>query len=161
MTLTIRNMEYGDIKQVQIIARTSWFATYQGIIPTEIQKKFLASAYSEEMMKKRLENSILLVAEMEEQLVGFANFSTVKNNGEVELHAIYLMPAYQGKGIGTSLLDKGIQKLQAVKEIYVDVEKENSIGRHFYDAKGFQEVEEFDDNFDGHILKTIRMVLLL
>ncbi|WP_208586334.1 hypothetical protein [Gracilibacillus suaedae] len=44
MTLTIRNMEHRDSKQVQMIARTSWHATYQGIIPSEIREKFLASA---------------------------------------------------------------------------------------------------------------------
>lgn len=57
------------------------------------------------------------------------------------------------------LLNEGIQSLSGVKEIYVDVEKDNTIGKTFYERKGFQIVKEYDDNFNGHILRTVRMVL--
>ena len=46
-------------------------------------------------------------------------------------------------------------------EIYIDVEDENIIGKTFYEAKGFKIIKKFDDNFDGHILKTVRMCLTL
>lgn len=39
------------------------------------------------------------------------------------------------------------------------LKKENEIGKNFYAAKGFTTVKEFDDDFDGYILKTLRMVL--
>jgi hypothetical protein len=40
-----------------------------------------------------------------------------------------------------------------------DVEKENNIGTTFYQAKGFKVVSEFDDDFEGHTLQSVRMVL--
>lgn len=154
----IRKMEQKDIKQVQKVAKTSWNATYEGIIPPQIQENFLQSAYNTEMMNRRLEQSHLYVAENGSSIVGFANFSQVKENGDVELGAIYIEPDYRGKGIGTSLLLEG-QRLVGIKKIYINVEKENVIGLTFYKAKGFEIIDEFDDDFDGHILKTIRMVL--
>jgi len=33
--------------------------------------------------------------------------------------------------------------------------------KNFYEAKGFKVVKEFDEEFEGHVLKTIRMVLNL
>lgn len=69
------------------------------------------------------------------------------------------MPEYQGEGIGTALLNEGIKNIAGVKAIYINVEKENNIGTTFYKAKGFEVVSEFDDDFNGHILKTVRMVL--
>ncbi len=66
----------------------------------------------------------------------------------------------QHKGIGTALLENGIQQLENPTTLTVCVEKENTIAMRFYQAKGFQFVEEFDDLFDGHVLKTIRMALL-
>ena len=42
-----------------------------------------------------------------------------------------------GKGIGTALLEKGIQRLRGAKEIQLNVEKNNRIGMDFYEAKGF------------------------
>lgn len=101
----------------------------------------------------------MLVAVVEDHIVGFANYSPLKEDATAELSAIYLYPEYQGNGIGTSLLNEGIKLLNGVKEIYINVERDNKSGRDFYNAKGFTVVSEFDDNFDGHILKTVRMVL--
>lgn len=155
----IRSMQDTDISQVQQVAKISWNKTYKGIIPPKIQEDFLKAAYNQEMMKKRLERSIIFVAESENKVIGFANFSPVRKEGQVELSAIYLYPEYQGQGIGTSLLHQGITSLKGAKEIFINVEKENKIGQIFYKAKGFKVISEFDDNFDGHILKTLRMVL--
>lgn len=158
MDITIRKMQYEDTKQVQNIAKITWNATYEGIIPLEVQNNFLKSAYNDERMKQRLERSILYVAEVDDKVVGFANYSPVRDNGNVELAAIYLYPEYQGKGIGTALLQKAINELEGTKEIYINVEKDNKIGMTFYEAKGFEIVNEFDDEFDGHIFRTVRMV---
>lgn len=159
MGFIIREMKKEDTKQVQDVAKKSWNSTYDGIIPHNVQENFLKTAYSDEMMEKRLKGSFIFVAEIENEVVGFANFTIVNDEGQSELSAIYIYPDYQGKGIGTALLQKGIKELENVKEIYIDVEKENNIGKNFYEAKGFREIKEFDDNFDGHILKTIQMCL--
>lgn len=157
--VTIREMQIEDIKQVQQVAKTSWHYTYEGIIPYDIQISFLNSAYSDEMMQKRLKNSFIWVSEVGGKIVGFINFSPVKENGKAELAAVYILPEHHGKGIGTSLLKKGMKTLEGIKEIGINVEKDNHIGTTFYKAKGFNIVSEFDDYFDGHILKTVRMVL--
>lgn len=51
------------------------------------------------------------------------------------------------------------QEKSGLKEVYINVEKDNVIGRRFYEAKKFEFVKEFEEDFDGHILKTVRMVL--
>lgn len=159
MNFVIRKMLEEDTKQVQGVAKTSWHATYDGIIPFVVQDSFLNMAYSDESMKRRLERSHLFVGESDGGVVGFANFSPVRDDGKVELGAIYLLPTYQGKGIGTALIQKGVEDLPGIKEIFINVEKDNTVGLTFYRAKGFEVVKEFDDEFDGHILKTVRMVL--
>lgn len=159
MSYLIRKMRKEDTVNVQDVAKKSWNATYEGIIPSAIQEKFLKSAYRDERMKKRLKESLFLVAEIENMIVGFANYSPVTNSGEAELGAIYIYPKHQGKGIGTALLQEGIRNLEGVKEIFINVEKEKKKGTTFYEAKGFNIVDEFDDDFGGHILITVRMVL--
>ncbi|WP_407270937.1 GNAT family N-acetyltransferase [Radiobacillus sp. PE A8.2] len=155
---TIRQMNSEDISYVQHVAKTSWNHTYDGIIPLEIQTNFLENAYSVKMMEKRLQQSFLYVAETDGSIVGFANFSPVKADGVAELGAIYLLPEFQGKGIGSALLEKGIYNNPEVKQIHVEVEKDNQLGLNFYYAKGFIAESEYDDFFDGHTLKTVRMV---
>lgn len=161
MKCTIRNMNKEDINQVQTVAKTSWNSTYEGIIPLELQERFLNTAYSDEMMVKRLNGSSLYVAEIGGEIVGFANFSPVRENREVELGAIYLLPEYQGKGIGTALLQEGIKNVNGAKSVKISVEKENKSGTNFYHAKGFEVLSEFDDNLEGHITKMLRMALPL
>lgn len=161
MTFKIRNMTIDDINSVQDIAEMSWLATYAGIIPEEIQKRFLKAAYSDEMMHKRLNHSLFLVAETDSGVVGFANFSFANDQGEANLGAIYLYPGQQSKGIGTAMLQEGINQLDGVVSISVEVEKDNAIGKSFYEAKGFETVDEYDDEIDGHIMKTNRMLLHL
>ncbi|WP_416144778.1 GNAT family N-acetyltransferase [Planococcus koreensis] len=159
MGFHIRDMDKKDIKAVQNVARESWKSTYNGIIPMEIQETFLGSAYSDGMMHKRLEVSSLYVAEVSGEVVGFANFSTVKQGNIAELGAIYLLSEYQGEGIGTALLREGIKNLNGAQSLIADVEKENKSGLTFYKAKGFHIHSEFNDNLDGLITKMARMVL--
>lgn len=159
MEFTIRSMQVGDIPQVQHVAKTSWHSTYEGIIPLAIQERFLDVAYSDEMMKKRVEHSFVFVVEVAERIVGFADFSPVKEGGEVELVAIYFHPEFQGKGMGTALLQTGIDHSKGWKELFINVEEKNESGTAFYQAKGFEVVSQFDDDFDGHVLKTVRMAL--
>ena len=160
MTITIRNMQLTDIEAVENVAIKSWHATYEGIIPRHIQDRFLTMAYSKEMFKQRYEKTPIYVATEHENIVGFANFSNVKKDGEVELSAIYLLPEVWGKGIGSQLLAYGIEQLSP-SAIYINVEAENEVGKQFYVARNFQVVEQFEEDFEGHILNTVRMVLKL
>lgn len=159
MNYTIRKMIAADIIAVQIVAKESWHATYDGIIPLGIQNRFLAQAYSDEMMFRRLEHSLIFVAEVEGKVVGFANYGKTNDAKEAELAAVYILPAYQGFGIGSAFLKAGIQALNGIQSIIVEVEKENDVGKKFYLAKGFHVIAEYDNPFEGHPLKTIRLQL--
>ena len=157
--IMIRKMTATDIAAVQQIATESWHATYEGILPRAIQDSFLQLAYNDEQMNKRLQQSMMYVAEMAGEIVGFANYVQLETPTIVELSAIYLAPVAQGQGIGTALLQKGIADLPNAKEIVLSVEKENIVGMNFYNAKGFEMIEEFEEEYEGHTLQTVRMVL--
>lgn len=159
MNITVRHMQEKDIQQVQQVAQTSWHDTYADIISFEARDSFLQAAYNESVMQNRMENSFFYVAEVEGEIVGFANFTPVTEEGVTELAAIYLYPRQQERGIGTALLHKGLHYIEGIRKVMVDVEKENEKGISFYKAKGFEAVDEFEENFSGSILKTIRMVL--
>ncbi|PIC83846.1 GNAT family N-acetyltransferase [Sporosarcina sp. P1] len=161
MDFFVREMREKDIVKVRDIAVESWRATYAAIIPREIQDDFLRVAYSDEMLKKRLGTSHMWVAETAGEVAGFVDFSPADETGRVELRAIYFYPDEQRKGMGTALLKRGMDELVDSTEIIVEVEKENRIGLQFYEAKGFKVVKEFDEDFAGHLMKTVQMVLVI
>ena len=147
-----------DITAVQDIAHISWNDTYQDIIPVNIQQSFLDKSYSVPMMEMRLKKTILLLAEHEGEPIGFANFTKLDDDGDAELIALYLKPEYQRNGYGKKLLDSGLAYLLDGSNLFVYVECENKKGRSFYEANGFEFVEEFEELFEGHPLQTAKYV---
>jgi ribosomal protein S18 acetylase RimI-like enzyme len=158
----IRKATLTDISDIQRIARVTWNHTYEGIISKEAQDDFLKNTYSQESMVQRVQSSLLLVAEVENKVVGFANFSTVNpENNSATLGAIYIYPRFQNRKIGSLLLEKGLKELSGATIIIVDVEKDNNIGKTFYDSKGFIVEREYTEEFFGHKINTIQMSLSL
>ncbi|TWT02234.1 GNAT family N-acetyltransferase [Planomicrobium sp. CPCC 101079] len=153
----IRTGTTEDISSVQEIAYTSWSDTYEGIIPSPVQKSFLDKSYSFPMMEMRLKKTIMLLAEHEGQPVGFANFTKVDEDGDAELIAIYLKPEYQRNGYGKKLLSSGLSLLKG-SQLFVYVESKNLKGRHFYETNGFKFIEEFEELFEGYPLQTAKYV---
>lgn len=150
---SIRKMTEQDALAVQQVATETWHTTYEGIIPRSIQDAFLQQAYEESRLLQRLQHGFFYVVETEGAVRGFAHFSPVAD-GMITLYAIYIHPTLQGKGVGTAFL----QKLpDDVETIEVEVEQDNQIGIHFYEAKGFQVREIYEEDFDGHLLKTVKM----
>lgn len=156
--MEISSMTISEIQQVQEIATIAWHTTYEGLIALDVQNNYLKLAYNEEMLFKRCTSTPFYVAKIDNKTVGFANFTNRRENGDVELAAIYLHPNYQNQGIGSALLNYGIEQIQPAR-VWINVEAENEIGKRFYLAKGFEFIEEFDDLFEGYLLKTIRMAL--
>jgi Acetyltransferases len=159
MKQMIRRAEPDDVEKIRHIARTTWKATYEGLIPEDVQLNFINWAYSDENLRKRIQGSIFFVAEIEGQWVGFGN--AAKKGNHAELSAIYILPWFQNQGIGGCLLSAVVGELVGASEITVDVEAGNAIGERFYQAKGFTREKTFDDLFMGSKLKTCRMVKIL
>lgn len=158
MDIIIRKMLEADIPDVQYVAKKSWNATYQGIIPEDVQNSFLKVAYSDEMLKKRLDQ-IIFVAEHDEKIIGFINLKETEQPNTYDLSAIYLLPDYQGKRIGSRLIAHSIEPIKNFEKIFLEVEKDNINAVNFYKKLGFKIVDEYNDDFDGHILRTLRMSL--
>ncbi|WP_235932379.1 hypothetical protein [Priestia flexa] len=58
--------------------------------------------------------------------------------------------------MGAALFAKGSRH---VKKVIVHVERENQSGMSFYRTQGFTVTDEFDEDFDGHLLQTVQMTL--
>lgn len=155
--MIIRKMTTEDIKGVYHVAKVTWHDTYKGIIPEDIQDKFIEFAYLDNMLKKRLEASVFLVAEQNNQIVGFINISEKKQGAE--LTALYVCPDHQASGVGGALLEAGLKECGPIDTLSVVVEKENDIGKHFYHRKGFKEIKEFEEEFLGWKLNSVEMTL--
>jgi len=156
--VVIRRAEATDLAAVERIARATWPVAYARIIPDEVQRRLLDGWYSQESLSRALaaRGSSFFVAETSGHLVGFAQY--VRRSAEsVELTRIYVLPNQQHSGIGTRLLEAGLVEFaeEGLKRLIVDVERDNRIGRRFYERSGFGEPREHSQEVQGYVLDLI------
>lgn len=120
MNYVIRKKRKEDCLSVAHVVTVAWNETYKGIVNDD----FLNSLYDNE--EQRANNSYnkfnekdnhQLVLEVDNKVVGFINVgdtddTTYDNCGE--LHAIYILSDYKGKGFGKKLFEAGIEELKSM-----------------------------------------------
>ncbi|MGG6311327.1 N-acetyltransferase family protein [Paenibacillus macerans] len=149
-SLLIRPARMNDIDGIREVAVETWNSTYETIYPELFIATFLNHAYA----KSSLEQSIaqdetsktrkFLVAEWEQEIVGFGQLSEPEN-GVSELTRLYILKEHQRKGIGKQLLEELIRMNPSLVEIYAWCERENGIGTLFYQSNGFAYTEEKEE----------------
>jgi ribosomal protein S18 acetylase RimI-like enzyme len=123
----------------------SWQAAYKGLLPDEA----LAALSVEERALgwlRRLQNpeppSFTCVAETDGRIVGFVAGGAEHEGDPIyrgEVYAIYLLPAYQRRGIGGALLREGAARLaQSGFEAMLVWMLVGNLASRFYEAMGGQ-----------------------
>lgn len=154
----IRLMTAEDSAHVQHIARLTWSETYKGIIPEDIQQNFINRSYSQAMMLKRMEKSIVLIAECEGTPIGFANFTKKDEDGDSELTAMYILPSHQYIGYGKKLFNHALSMLKDAQQFFVYIDGRNRSGRAFYEKQGFELLGMLSEYFEGYPVETAQYV---
>lgn len=156
----VRLATSADLDGIQVVARKTWHVTYRGLIPEDVQQRLIGQWYSLEGLRRSLkaEGSWLFVAQVGDEVIGFAQF-VVRRDGLGQLMRIYVLPKHQGSGIGSALLEQGVRvlKQRGVNELRVIVERDNMIGRRFYEAKGFRWLRNFVDEIRENVIGIFRM----
>lgn len=157
----VSDAHLNDIASIQEVAYTSWAQTYKNIIPNHVQEAFLNKAYSTEALTHRINTTCFQVVFKDDSLVGFINSTYPNNEGNAHIHAIYLLKAYQGYGLGKQLIQKVIENDQSIKSLTLEVEHDNLQAFQFYNHLGFKIIESYEEDFLGHTLITDKMKLTI
>ncbi|GGG90349.1 GNAT family N-acetyltransferase [Staphylococcus pragensis] len=146
----VREATANDVVAIRDVATKAWYNTYLNIYAASTINELLAASYNETHLKKRLEEQLFLVAEEEEEIVGFANFIYGK---ELYLSAHYVHPESQHKGYGTSLLEKGLEYFQDKYDVvYLEVDNKNEGAIKYYQNHGFEIVRSYQPEMYGEQL---------
>lgn len=154
----VREAGIDGVQKIQSVARTTWDHTYRDTIPESVRSEFVSQAYSADSLRRRIESNVFLVAAKGEKILGFADFRQHSERA-VELAAIYVLLGAQGHGIGTSLLEAGIARFPPQMSFVLRVERENVHAQRFYEARGFKRTGEHAEEFYGHVVCEVEMVL--
>lgn len=141
----IRKSEAKDVEQVMDVFYKTWLATYPnkevGITEEDVHERYKNSFTEEEFSKRRKyydtehQNESFLVAEIGDKVVGVC-FSIIREECN-QLQAIYVLPEYQGKGIGKMFWEDMVKFFDKDKKIIVQVATYNTGAIEFYKKLGF------------------------
>ena len=127
------------------------------LLETWYSASLLAHPFLDEAFFERERNNIreiylpkaeTWVFEQEGVVVGFV--ALIGN----EVGAIFVDPKYHGRGIGRALMDHARSIRDVLK---LDVFKDNTVGREFYEKYGFQQIDEDVDEETGFTQLRLRL----
>ena len=137
--LEIRMANVEDINTIGYLAQQIWPVAYKDILSPNQLEYMLRLIYSPEALNEQMSlNHQFLIAELEEEPVGFASYSLISDDGMFKLHKLYVLPEFHGKGLGKTLLSFIIEDIvsQGARTLRLNMNKHNK-ARQFYEKNGF------------------------
>lgn len=141
-----------DLRAAYRINGRAWEAAYGDFLPTDLVERVGTLPVEDELEAQfeAVRDECYLVAESAEgAVVGYAfarwgeetkKFVSEDAGGLKEL---YVDPEHWGEGVGTQLLDAVVERIpERYEALELETLVENDIGRAFYDARGFDVVDE-------------------
>ena len=145
--LVIRFADLDDIPTIGYLAQQIWPVTYGAILPDGQLDYMLERNYSPESLNEQITklNHRFLMAELDEDAVGFASFGATEDEGVHKLHKIYVLPKTQGLGVGRALLDFVTEQVleEGANTLRLNVNRHNK-AKDFYEKLGFSVTQEID-----------------
>ena len=146
--ITVRKSIPDDVYGIREVQKITWINTYPneevGITLEDVESKFKNDNTSEgkqrtEQRKRKYKDKDIQtwVAEENNKIIGFCVAG--KENRKDRILAIYVLPQYQGKGIGHELIIDGLKWIGTNKKVYINVVEYNMNAISFYKKHGFRE----------------------
>ena len=161
-----------DARVIKEVQYKAWLETYPneefGVTVDDVEDRY-KDTFTDENIKKSEErirnlpsNQRVLVAKENNQIVGFCIL--IKSENQNHLQALYVLPGYQGRGVGKLLWKEAQTFFDPNKNSIVDVATYNSNAIDFYKKLGFKDtgIRREDEKFrmkSGAIIPEMEMVI--
>ncbi len=155
-TLVIETRRAGtqDAGAIAGVHDSAWTNAYTGLVPHSALTKMVRRRGEKWWADAIRRSTVVLVLEIAGRIVGYATLGrnrvkTLPYDGEV--YELYLLPEYQGVGLGTRLFlaARGELKRRKQKGAVVWVLADNARAITFYENAGGRAVAEGAEFFDG------------
>ena len=162
-TIDIRRAEPQDAEAISQVHRDAWMGAYAGIIP---HKALIAmvNRRGPQWWANAVRNAAsVLVADVGGKVVGYATMGRSRARQltpEGEIYELYMLPEYQGVGLGSRLFRAARQRLtqMGLRGMVVWALEDNDNALTFYEGAGGHDVAEGVEVFDQKALRKIAYV---
>lgn len=160
VTFDIRPAEPKDADDIASVHEAAWNGAYAGLIPHRALRSMVGRRGPKWWASAIRRAATVLVVEMNGIIVGYTTLGRNRARqieADGEIYELYLLPEYQGLGLGTRLFNEARSKLRDhnLKGLVVWALEENGGAVSFYHGHGGRDVAEGVEVFDGRALKKI------
>ncbi len=145
--LIIHKVGEESISLIQELTMQVWPQTYAALLSEEQIGYMLNKMYSHEALKGQMQSGQqFMIAQYNQQPVGFASYGPTELADEYKLHKLYVITTNQKTGAGKGLLWYVMDEIKKISGhhliLQVNRHNENAVG--FYQKMGFQFEMEAD-----------------
>jgi ribosomal protein S18 acetylase RimI-like enzyme len=141
-----------NIGEVKDLLTKTWVSTYSSIYDKKVIDYITENWHNIEFLKEESKNPdvIFYIYKKNNKILGLLSGYKDNLNKKFYLNRLYILPEYQGVGIGFELLNRLYDDLQYhFHSIYIDVETLNIKAIKFYEKNNFFKIKEFNDTIFG------------
>lgn len=164
-----------EVRDIIRIDALAWRAAYDELLPADVLEAKPVTPTDEDIDRwlegglRANRDGILLAVTDEGDVRGYADFrwgegetKDFVEEGEAGLKAIHVHPDHWGEGIGTALLETGLEIIPEWTEaVRLEVFADNDIARPFYEARGFEKTGSGEFEIAGDAYPTAIYTLQL
>ena len=163
LSIEVRRADPRDARAISEVHRTAWIAAYSGMIPHRPLVQMLERRREDWWRRATRGPSTLLVLEVAGKIAGYATIGmnrvpALKQDGEI--YELYLLPEYQGIGLGSYLFRecRAVLGGLGMNGLVVWCLEENDNAVTFYRAMGGMDVAEGMEQFGEKSIKKLGFV---
>jgi len=157
--IKIRKGRLADAAAVAETFRQSWLQAYRGILPHHHLENMIRRRGADWWASVIRSGDSLIVLEKGGTIIGYATlgFSRTRGPYQGEIYELYILPEFQGIGLGTKLFAAARKRLAArgLRGLVVWVLEDNPNAVRFYESTGGVDSAESVEVFDHKALKKI------
>lgn len=164
--ILIFNMDYKklnlpDSKNVRKLLDSVWEETYIGCLTPEAVSALSKNWGGLKELSSEEEQNIVVVAAFDEKDIAGIAIALKTVDEKAEIKHLYVLPSYQGQGVGRRLLTEILVSFTEVKTVDLWVETENHPAISFYEKFSFEKKEIAEVEKNGVVIRLVKMEISL
>lgn len=147
MHILLRILDKKELPLVRQIADVVWPVTFREILSEEQIAFMMQMMYSPEVMEREYDEGVKFHGVFDAEMpIGYLIWGHYKP-GTAKLHKCYLLPEYQGQGIGSLMLREAISYARdaGYNHLRLNVNRHNTRAIRAYCRNGFKTIETVDN----------------
>ncbi len=147
MNVDLRECSIDDLSTLRNLSHSTYDDTFSHMNSPSVMDEYLKEAFNINKLQEELLNpdSLFYFLYADGQLAGYLKLNEgsaqtdIKDPESLEIERIYLTKEYQGRGLGSALMNKAIEMANARNKTYVwlGVWEKNEKALGFYQKNGF------------------------